>query len=213
MAITANKATFDIQFGNLERSTLYNTPCDKAMFEACGHKYADYSQLDYGVALINDCKYGYDVHEGVLGLSLIKCATEPNIDADKGRHIFNYALYPHKGALRESKTIQFAYLFNNPLKAIKSNNKNGKNSMSFARVDAENVILETIKQSEKDDGIILRLYEGFGVKTQTKLYVEKVVSAYVCDMMEHEEMALPIENGGIDITLQPYKILTVKCKR
>ncbi len=212
VAITANTAIFDIQFGNLERSTLYNTPWERAMFETCGHKYADYSQPDYGVALMNDCKYGYDIHEGVMGLSLIKCATEPNKNADKGRHVFAYALYPHKGALRESKTIQLAYLFNNPLKAIKANGSGSWQSKSFARLDKENVILETIKKSESGDGIILRLYESFGVETETELRVEKVSKAYLCDMMEKEERELPVENGVMKLTLKPYEILTVKCK-
>ncbi len=213
VTITANTATFDIQFGNIESSTLYNTPWEKAMFEVCGHKYADYSQIDYGVALMNDCKYGYDVHGNTMSLSLIKCATDPNKNADKGRHVFVYALYPHKGGLRESKTIALSYLLNNPLKTIKSNNQNGEKSISFASLDKENVILETIKNSENGDGLILRLYEGFGVETEANLCVENVSKAYLCDMMETEEKELPVENGAIQLTLKPYEILTVKCKR
>ena len=212
VAITANTATFDIQFGNIERSTLYNTPWEKAAFEVCGHKYADYSQQDYGVALMNDCKYGYDIHGNTMSLSLIKCATDPNKNADKGKHVFTYALYPHRGGLRESKTIQLSYVLNNPLKGIKSYARKGEHSMSFARLDKENVILETIKKSEKGDGLILRLYESFGVETQINLHVEKVSRAYLCDMMEKEEKELSVENGTMRLTLKPYEILTVKCK-
>lgn len=39
---------------------------------------ADLSEPGYGVALMNDCKYGYDVHEGVMGLTLIKSIFFPN---------------------------------------------------------------------------------------------------------------------------------------
>lgn len=212
VAITANTATFDIQFGNIERSTLYNTPWEKAAFEVCGHKYADYSQQDYGVALMNDCKYDYDIHGNTMSLSLIKCATDPNKNADKGKHVFTYALYPHRGGLRESKTIHLSYVLNNPLKGIKSYARKGEHSMSFARLDKENVILETIKKSEKGDGLILRLYESFGVETQINLHVEKVSRAYLCDMMEKEEKELSVENGTMRLTLKPYEILTVKCK-
>ena len=210
--ITANTATFDIQFGNIERSTLYNTPWEKAAFEVCGHKYADYSQQDYGVALMNDCKYGYDVHGNVMSLSLIKCATDPNKNADKGRHVFTYALYPHKGGLRESRTAQLAYVINNPLKAIKTASEKGEKLRSFASLDKENVILETVKGSETGDGVILRFYENFGVETETNLRLEKASKAYLCDMMENEERELPVENGVIKLKLKPYEILTVKCK-
>ncbi len=210
--VTANEAIYDIQFGNVQRSTLYNTPWDKAMFETCGHKYADYSQNDYGIALLNDCKYGYDVHGGVMGLSLIKCATEPNVNADKGRHSFTYALYPHSGDFKDSQTIQYAYSLNNPLKAIKLNRQGNITNKSFAFLDKNNVILETVKRSEMGDGTILRLYECFGQETPTNLHLQNVSKAYLCDMMENILTELLIEDGVVKLKFKPYEILTVKCK-
>ncbi len=210
--ITADTATFDIQFGSLERSTLYNTPWEKASFETCGHKYADYSQRDYGVTLMNDCKYGYDVHGGVIGLSLIKCATDPHPNADKGKHVFTYALYPHKGGVKESKALKLSYLLNNPLKVIKtSGKKNGRESFSFATLDKENVILETIKRSESGDGMILRVYESAGVATETVLSLGVDVSkAYLCDMMENAQSELSVLDRKVYLKIKPFEILTIK---
>lgn len=94
--ILAHEADYEIQFGNVKRPTHKNTSWDRARFEVCAHKWADLSEPGYGVALMNDCKYGYDVHEGVMGLTLIKSGIFPNPDADQGQHEFTYALFPHR---------------------------------------------------------------------------------------------------------------------
>ncbi|RUP49388.1 galactose mutarotase-like domain-containing protein [Jimgerdemannia flammicorona] len=65
-------ATYEIQFGALTRPTHYNTTLDSAKFEVCGHKFADLSEASYGVALLNDCKYGYATHDNVQRLSLLR---------------------------------------------------------------------------------------------------------------------------------------------
>ena len=95
--IHAEKATFDIQFGSIERATHRNTSWDKAKFEVCAHKFADISEEDYGVSLMNDCKYGYSVHGSDMSITLLKSATYPNPDADKCEHRFVYSIYPHRG--------------------------------------------------------------------------------------------------------------------
>lgn len=118
--INADKATYDIQFGTVERPTHKNTSWDAAKFEVCAHKFADLSEYGYGVSLLNDCKYGYDIHDSVIRLTLIKCGNYPNPDADKCRHEFTYSLFPHSGDFREAGTVKLAYLLNSPLEAKKS---------------------------------------------------------------------------------------------
>ena len=86
----------------------------------CAHKFADLSEYGYGVSLLNDCKYGYDIHDSVIRLTLIKCGNYPNPDADKCRHEFTYSLFPHSGDFREAGTVKLAYLLNSPLEAKKS---------------------------------------------------------------------------------------------
>ncbi|MBQ2701828.1 MAG: alpha-mannosidase, partial [Clostridia bacterium] len=212
VCVQADSAKYDIQFGNIERSAHYNTPWDKAAFEVCGHKYADYSDGGYGVALLNDCKYGYDVHNGVMGLSLIKCATDPNERADKGSHTFTYALYPHTGDLYESKTAELAYLLNNPLKVLcRSEGKEGQKEIEFIKTDRENVIVETIKKSESDGAIIIRMYESFGRKTETGITLGKPIKkAFACDMLENTERELSVNGREIRFTIDPFEIVTLK---
>jgi len=112
--VHATQATYEIQFGAIERPTHWNTSWDYARFEVCGHRWSDLSEGDYGVSLLNDCKYGHDTKDNVLRLTLIKAATSPDPDADQGRHIFTYSLLPHQGDWR-SGTVQEAALLNNPL--------------------------------------------------------------------------------------------------
>lgn len=101
-----------MQFGNVERPTHENTSWDEAKFEVCAHKWADLSECGYGVGLLNDCKYGYDIHDSVMRLTLIKSGIFPNPDADKEIHTFTYALYPHEGDFRSGRVIQEAYDLN-----------------------------------------------------------------------------------------------------
>ena len=116
--IHSEKATYEIQYGNVERPTHWNTSWDYARFEVCGHKWADLSEDDYGVSLLNDCKYGYDIKDGVIRLSLLKSAVYPNKNADNEIHEFTYSLYPHAGGWRCGKTIQMAYSLNCPYTVV-----------------------------------------------------------------------------------------------
>ena len=115
VAVHSPRATYDIQFGNVERPTHWNTSWDWARFEVCGHKWADISEGDYGVSLLSDSKYGWDIKGNVMRLTLLKGAISPDPDADRGRHQFSYALYPHAGDWRAAETVRRAYEFNVPV--------------------------------------------------------------------------------------------------
>ena len=104
--VFAERATFDIQFGNLERPIYGNTSWEAAKFETCAHKYVDISENGYGVSLLNDCKYGHDIMNGELGLTLLRSPTWPYADADKGKHTFTYSLYAHSGRITDGDTVK-----------------------------------------------------------------------------------------------------------
>jgi alpha-mannosidase len=115
VAIHNTHATAEIQFGNIRRPTHRNTSWERAQFEACGHKWIDLSEGDYGVALLNDCKYGYDVRENVMRQTLLKGAIYPDPNADQGRHQFTYSLLPHAGDWFTGNVHRAAYELNFPL--------------------------------------------------------------------------------------------------
>ena len=114
VTVMSPAATFDVQWGNVERPTHSNTSWDWARFETCAHKWADLSETGYGVALLNDCKYGYDIHENVIRLTLLKSATNPDANADQGEHWMTYSLLPHTGDWH-GEVIPEAYDLNDPL--------------------------------------------------------------------------------------------------
>lgn len=214
--VNTNKATYDIQFGSVERHTHKNTSWDAARFEVCAHKYCDLSEYGYGVSLLNDCKYGHAIHDGVMTLTLLKCGTFPDPLADKCEHEFTYSLYPHSKDYREAGTIKKAYELNVPMTAVKVSENKGTLPCEFSLLstDAENIIFETAKQAEDGDDIILRGYECFNKRTDVTLtFGLPVKSAYICDMLENEETEIPVTDGKISLTFKPFEIVTVKLKK
>lgn len=214
--ITAAKATYEIQYGNVERPTHRNTSWDTARFEVCAHKWADFSEGGYGVALLNDCKYGYDIHDSVLRLSLIKCATYPNPQADREVHRFTYSLYPHTGDFRAGHVIQEAYALNGPLYARRTDGRALPDAWSMVSVGHENVMLEVVKQAEEDDRIILRLYEAYGCRTHTWVRLGpalpgcglRLTSVNECNLLEEPLREIPSRNDEFSFEIRPYEIKT-----
>lgn len=207
--VHTDEATFDIQFGNLTRKVHTNTSWDKARFESCGQKWMDLSEGHYGVSLLNDCKYGHSVKDSNMALTLIKSGIEPNPDTDNEEHFFTYAIYPHAEGWRAAGTVREAYNLNQP--AITVEGGCPGTEVSFASVDKDNVIIETIKCAEDGNGTILRMYESENAKTNVHVTVNKpFAKAYICNLLEETESEAQVEGNQITLTCKPYEIVTVK---
>ncbi|MEY8357043.1 alpha-mannosidase [Lachnospiraceae bacterium 54-53] len=211
--IFCNEADYDIQFGNVSRPTHENTTWDQARFEVCAHKWADISEAGYGAALLNDCKYGYDIHDSVIRLTLIKSGIFPNPDADQGEHAFTYSLFPHRGDFRAGGVVQEAYDLNCPLKGTAVRGR-GLSSFSFLEIREENVLADTVKLSEEGDGIIVRFYETYGKRTKTHVNFPggKDADFVECTCMEEEKRRLEDKKGTLEIIFKPYEIKTIKIR-
>ncbi len=214
--IRTTEATYEVQFGHLARPTHQNTSWDAAKFEVCGHKWGDLSETGYGVSLLNDCKYGYSAEENVLSLSLLKAATYPNPDADRGKHTFTYALYPHIGGLTQGGTVQEGYHLNMPLEAMAVSASNGSLPAVYSLVscDAENICVETVKKAEDDDSIIVRLYDSYNQKSRPTLtFGFDFQEAYLCNLMEENEKKLEFDGRKLQLPVQNFEIVTIKLVR
>lgn len=214
--VNTNKATYDIQFGSVERPTHKNTSWDAARFEVCAHKYCDLSEYGYGVSLMNDCKYGHAIHDGVMSLTMLKCGTFPDPDADKCEHTFTYSLYPHSGDYREAGTIQKAYDLNIPMlcKKVGENKGTLQNEYSFFTVDQDNVIFETAKKAEKEDTIILRGCEYYNKRTTANVkFGFDIKKAYLCDMLENNIEELNVTDNTVTVDFRPFEINTIKIEK
>jgi alpha-mannosidase len=209
--VRAMQASYEIQFGHLQRPTHCNTTWDLARFEVSAHHWADVSEADFGVALLNDCKYGYAVHGQVMRLSLLRSTKYPDPQADMGRHEFRYALLPHAGSLQSAGVIAEGYRFNVPL--LVQPTAAAAQSVSFFQVDHPGVVIDTVKKAEDSDATILRLYESFGTHACVRLTSAlPVTSAATCNLLEDDGAKLPWRSGGVPLELHPFEVLTLKLR-
>ncbi len=190
------RATADIQFGNIERPTHRNTSWDQARFETCAHKWIDLSEGDYGVALLNDCKYGYDIQDNVMRLTLLKGGIYPDPQADRGLHEFTYSLLPHPHGWFEGGVQQAAYELNHPLLAASSSGSEAgqalPGSFSLARIEPGNLVIETVKKAEDSNGLVLRFYESANRSCSYQIQLGLAASRVVETNFLEEE----VENSG-----------------
>lgn len=211
--IKGNRATFDIQYGSIERDTHFNTSWDAAKFEVCAHKWADLSEYGYGAALLNNCKYGYSAKDGILSLTLLKAPKWPNPTADMGYHEFTYSLLPHEGQWQQGKVQEEAYKLNCRPYVLFDEPHSGKleDKLSFVTVDAENVIVEVTKEEEAGEASIVRLFESFNKRTKVKLTTYlRPKKVYETNLEEKELKEMVVSENSFEFMINPYEIKTFK---
>jgi len=225
LAINATRATCEIQFGAVERPTHRNTSWDWARFEVCAQRWVDLSEGDYGVALLNDGKYGHSLYHNILGLSLLKSAIHPDPDADRGLHRFTYSLLPHAGDWRTAQVVRRAYELNAPLRAatLKDERRtmNDEPSVSpfivqrssFLSTPTDHIVVETVKVAADGDGLIVRLYEAHNQRGPASIQFDRqVASAVEVDMLERD--VGPVEVAGADVRfrVRPFEVKTLRVR-
>jgi len=213
VAVFATEATCEIQFGSVRRPTHRNTSWDEAKFEVCAQRWVDLSQRDYGVALLNDCKYGHKLLGNVLDLNLLRSPTGPDPVADKAVHELTYSLYPHAGDHVEGRVTQAAHELNVPLAVTRTTRHNGglQPCGSAFEVDAGNVIIDTVKKAEDSDDVIVRLYESAGAGATVRFTSHLPLSgAWLVGLMEENAKRLKRNGDSIKLTFRPFEIHTVR---
>jgi len=209
VAVRAARATYEIQFGHVERPTHANTSWDLAKFEVCAQRWADLGEAGYGVALLNDCKHGHDIQGSVMRLTLLRAPTHPDPTADRGAHRFTYALMPHGGDFRQAGVIAAAEDLNAPLRVVRSGEPPGTRR-SLVEVSTPQIVVEAIKRAEDSDAIVVRLYEAWGgrcrARFRTTLPVER---AYLCDLLERKHGEVEVHDGEVELELTPFKVMTL----
>ncbi|NIA14616.1 MAG: alpha-mannosidase [Nitrospiraceae bacterium] len=210
--VRSSSATYEIQFGAIERTTHENTDWDRARYEVPAHRWADLSEGDYGVSLLNDCKYGYDVKENVMRLSLLRSPVDPDPTADEGQHSFTYSLYPH-GLNWRNGTVQQGQALNEPLLAVAVPASAGSlpPADAFAAVDAENVIIDTVKRCEDSNDIIVRVYEAYGQRGDVALtFSRKPKKVTECDLMEENDTPVKTAGNTAKFYITPFELRSFK---
>ena len=206
VCVRSPNATYQMQFGCTERPTHYSTSHDLARYEVPGHRFADLSEHGFGVALLTDCKYGYSTYGNEMRISLLRAPTEPDPQADIGRHVFAYAVMPHAGGWREAGVVGEAARFETPLRWAPG----AAEPRSFLSVDDPNLVLDTVKRAEDSDALVVRLYEAHGARGTARLRVGvPFTEAVSCNLLE--DPGEPLETDGDEIVLayRPHEIVSV----
>jgi len=214
--IRARQATFEIQYGYVQRPTHYNTSWDLAQFEVVAHKWADISQPNYGVALINDCKYGHKIKGNTISLNLLRSPKNPDPLADMHIHEFTYSLFPHLNDHVKGKVPQEAYQLNIPPIVLPIEKQKGelKAHQSLLKTDRYNIIIEAVKLAEYSDELIVRLYESSGVDCYAQLEVAfNFKEVKLVNIMEKDMDELEVEGKNINLFFKPFEIHTIKFTR
>lgn len=203
--IQSKVARSEIQFGYIERVTNRNTIIEKSKFEVTNHKYTDLSEPGYGAAILNDCKYGISVEGSDMWLSLHKGGNRPDYTGDKGIHDCAYAFLPHAEGFSANAVVHPAYTFNVKPIIVSGNQERD----SFMKVEAPNVIVETVKPMEEENGYVVRLYEAEGTWTKTKLSLEEKGAQVVLTNMLEEELEVLDAEDNITLEFKPFEIKTI----
>ncbi len=227
--IHAEQATFEIQFGHLTRPTHRNTTWDLARDQVVAHKWVDLSQRDYGVALLNDSKYGHKVKGQTIDLNLLRSVPFPgprlvrdedvqpgephHAFTDQCEHQFVYALYPHTGDCAQGRVVQAAYELNVPVRVVHVLPQQGPlpPEKSFLWLDVSNIVIEAIKQAENGHGVIVRLYESEHRRTIAQISLGwEAQSAAETDLLEQDLAALPLNGSQVQLEFKPFEIKTLR---
>ncbi|KAF3904555.1 Alpha-mannosidase [Orbilia brochopaga] len=227
--IKNTEASYECQYGIVRRPTHYNTSWDMAKFEVCCHKWADLSEHTYGVAILNDCKYGFAVSGNIMRLSLIRAPKAPDAHADMGHHKIRYAIAPHEGPL-DHRVVRAGYNLNNPVRVQYAPPGTAVAIDGVWLTGANNIILDHVKRGEDDEefgdlaiakrkgnSVVIRLFDALGGKSRvvinSKWAVKKVTK---CNVLEDDLEDIKVENstdGKIwqaEVTVRAFEVATYR---
>jgi alpha-mannosidase len=211
--VHADTAACDIQFGHVRRPTHPSSSWDAAKFEVCAHRYVDVAEPAFGVAVLNDGRYGYGLFDRRVRVSLARGAGYPDPDADRGRHAVNLAVLPHGPGLAE--VVAEAERFNVPLRVVSGRREDAPPGV-VARLSGEaGAEIDAVKLADDDSGdLIVRLHESTGNRLRVTVACDRpIVAASRCNLLEEPEAGYEVGDGICALTLRPFELTTLRLTR
>ncbi len=213
LTVSDTVATYEIPYGTITRSTRMESSWEKAKVEVPAQRWADLSQHDYGVSLLNKSKYGYDIKGNTMRLSLLRSPKWPDATADRGKHSIEYSLYPHAGRLDAAAVTRLGYEYNNPLIAILNDNHKGAlpASKSFIQLEPSDLVITTVKQAEDNKAWIIQWYETKGENTEAVLTLPKnPKKVMMTNFLEEDGSVVSVKNNIVKIPVKKNSVQTIK---
>jgi alpha-mannosidase len=174
LALSADMVTCEVPCGIMERPTVPTTPAEKAKWEIPAYRWVDLTDpgLNYGVSLLNDCKYGYSYSANSLSLTLLRSSTWPDPMADRHIHQFTYAIYPHQGTWQQAQTVHQGCELNSPVQSVEVDRSVAgtlATSQSFIDLGTNSLVLMALYPAATKDRLVLRCYESSGRMADAEL--------------------------------------------
>lgn len=209
--INSDFATYEIPYGSIKRPTTRNNSYEKAKFEVCGHRWADLSEPYFGVSILNNSKYGWDIKDNIMRLTLLRSPKWPDSKCDMGEHYFTYSIMSHNNSLEN--TIKEAHSLNNPFMVCKTKKHTGKPAPCFLKSEPKNSVIDCIKYAEDSDDIIVRLYEPYGKHSKETIIFEKeITSVTETNILEENIKETEFIDNKLYFCLKPFEIKTFRIK-
>lgn len=179
-----NEAIHEIQFGHVKRPNHRSYRTDKDRYEVCNHRYTALCDGAHGAAVLNDSKYGVNVVDNEIRLTLLKSPMMPDQNADRGEQCFTYGFYPFDGAFADSDVARQATELNEPLLSGNVYDDLGP----ILLPNAKNVIVDTIKPADTvHNALLVRVYEAMGKQVDCNFTVNPGIKKIVeTDMLEED---------------------------
>ena len=204
VTVESPQASYEIQYGFCTRPTHPNTPAERWKHEYAAHRFIDLSDDVRGAALLNDCKYGHNVVDSDMIITLFRSTDYPSKFRDIGEHDFAYSFLPHEGRLSKGGVPQQGYLFNSPMLVMPGEAK----ADAPAKVSG-GMIIDCVKPAEDGNGIIVRAYEPFGTSGKAEFRLPK--KARVSEQTPLEEKTADIgETDSFTIDYRPFEFRTFR---
>jgi alpha-mannosidase len=226
LAVHADRASSEVQFGHVQRPTHANTSWDMARFETAAHRWVHVGEPGFGVAVANDSTYGHDITRRwaadgstvtLVRESLLRAPRFPDPHADQGEHVLRTALRPAPTVL---EALDTGYRLNLPVRAVTG----GGPVAPLVTVSSPAVVVEAVKLAEDRSGdLVVRLYEARGGRARARVEVsEPVERAWTTDLLERDPADLAdaavqasawADGEPIEIAFRPFEIVTLRLRR
>ena len=217
LAVREARALFEIPCGYIERPTDGGEVPALKWVDLSGQRLNESGTV--GATLLNDCKYGHNVTENEIKLTLLRSSYDPDPLPELGQHDIRFALVPHNGSRNPSDAFRDGYEFNNQIEEVATDVHEGDlpREKGFVSIDTPNVLLSGIKKAEDGDEIVLRLYETDGKAVEARVKIDpalvKLGSAAVeTDILERPipDSTAKLEGDVLKVSIPAFGISTVK---
>lgn len=177
------RATYEIPYGHIERENTGDEEPGQSWLDLSGTERS--TNRTYGLSLLNDGKYSFDVNVRDIGLTVLRSPVyahhipaQPEAGQqyryiDQGEQRFTYSLLPHQGSWETAGTVKRAAELNQRPFALLATFHDGPlpQSGSYATSEPENVVVSVIKQAEDGDDLIVRAYETAKTATNATIHL------------------------------------------